>query len=310
MAIRFACVCGQQFEAGDDHAGRPLSCPKCRRDLTIPGAGTVGVVAAVDDRVHLTSGSAQASFILGLLSLVAAAFTGLPAIVLGCRGLNDIKKSRDWIRGRSLAIAGIALGIFGSTVCTFLVTMIVFRSAREVTRHYVCSANLQKLALAMHEFHDRKGTFPLPAITDQAGRPLLSWRVAILPHLGPSGVALYKQFHLTEPWDSPHNRQLLDKMPAIYACPDEPRSNPRMTNYLVTVGPGTLFDGRPKRIADVTAGTSNTVMITESNQGVPWTAPQDIIADSTAGGPQAGSRHADGHHHAMADGSVRFVSSP
>ncbi len=165
----------------------------------------------------------------------------------------------------------------------------------------------------MHSFLDTNGTFPAAAITDRQGQPLLSWRVAILPYLDPNGKALYREFHLNEPWDSSHNRHLLNRMPAVYACPDEPGSLLSMTNYLVIVGRGKLFTGERKgiKIQDVTAGTSNTLMVTESDQAVPWTAPYEITAGPTsAAGPNKGSRHPGGHYIVMADGSVRYVSAP
>ena len=37
--------------------------------------------------------------------------------------------------------------------------------------------------LAMHKYHSGKPSFPPPAITDAPGKPLLSWRVALLPLL-------------------------------------------------------------------------------------------------------------------------------
>ena len=42
----------------------------------------------------------------------------------------------------------------------------------------------------------------------------LSWRVALLPYLGYRN--LYEQFRHDEPWDSPHNRKLIAKMPPVY----------------------------------------------------------------------------------------------
>jgi hypothetical protein len=45
----------------------------------------------------------------------------------------------------------------------------------------------------------------------------LSWRVALLPALGEED--LYKQFKLNEPWDSEHNKQLIAKMPKVFASP-------------------------------------------------------------------------------------------
>jgi hypothetical protein len=49
--------------------------------------------------------------------------------------------------------------------------------------------------------------YPTHAIYSKDGKtPLLSWRVAILPHLGQE--ALYKEFKLDEPWDSENNKKL------------------------------------------------------------------------------------------------------
>ncbi|MDG3006843.1 sigma-70 family RNA polymerase sigma factor [Paludisphaera mucosa] len=78
--------------------------------------------------------------------------------------------------------------------------------------------NLKAILLAMHNHHDARNAFPAAAVAGPDGRPLLSWRVALLPYLGEE--ALYKQFHLDEPWDGPHNRTLLRRMPEVYQTPD------------------------------------------------------------------------------------------
>src|SRR5262245_36550552 len=63
--------------------------------------------------------------------------------------------------------------------------------------------NLKTLGLAMGVYaHVHDGRFP-PAAIHKEGKPLLSWRVALLPILGQK--ALYEKFRLEEPWDSPHN---------------------------------------------------------------------------------------------------------
>ena len=63
--------------------------------------------------------------------------------------------------------------------------------------------NLKQIALAMHNYEATYGHFPHD-ITDKNGKPILSWRVAILPFIEQDN--LYKQFKLDEPWDSPNNR--------------------------------------------------------------------------------------------------------
>ena len=100
--------------------------------------------------------------------------------------------------------------------------------------------NLRMIALAMHNYigNSKETRFP-PAAIRKDGKPLLSWRVALLPHL--EQQALYDQFHLDEPWNSPHNKKLLNKMPDVYAPvirTDEPRGS---TYYQVFTGPGALF---------------------------------------------------------------------
>ncbi len=41
--------------------------------------------------------------------------------------------------------------------------------------------NLEQIALAYHNFHDTFGAMPAHASHSNAGKPLLSWRVALLP---------------------------------------------------------------------------------------------------------------------------------
>jgi prepilin-type processing-associated H-X9-DG protein len=313
VAILVTCACGRQFQTAAENIGRHARCPDCGRGLVIPQASPPAEFAepaGFDPILLPTSGKATASLVLGLLSLLCAAFAGIPAIVLGCLGLIDANKSRGRVRGRRAAVSGIALGVFGSTVVTLTLLLPVFQAAREWVREKECADNFKRIALAMHNFHFEHNAFPPAAITDRQGQPLLSWRVAILPYLGPEEAALFRQFRLNEPWDSPHNRPLLDRMPAVYACPDEPRGRPT-TNYLVVVGPWHLFTGKRKgvKIEEVTNGTSSTLMLTESDRPVPWTAPEEISADSGQEGPVMGSRHPGGYHVAMADGAVRYVSS-
>ncbi|MBV9126015.1 MAG: DUF1559 domain-containing protein, partial [Planctomycetes bacterium] len=67
--------------------------------------------------------------------------------------------------------------------------------------------NLKQIALAFHSMNDTYNFMPPAAICGKDGRPLLSWRVAILPYIEQQN--LYNQFRLDEPWDSPTNKKLL-----------------------------------------------------------------------------------------------------
>jgi prepilin-type processing-associated H-X9-DG protein len=255
-----------------------------------------------------TSGKAVSSLVLGLFSFVLSCLTGIPAIILGILGLSDISRSRGMLGGKGMAITGIILGCLSCTVFPVLMLLPAVQAAREAARRAQCTNNLKQIGLAMHNFHDQRGRFPAAAITDKQGQPLLSWRVALLPYL--EQQALYRQFHLDEPWDSPHNKALAAQMPAVYACPSNP-TGPGNTIYQVIVGPNLLFTGAAKGVSlgDISRGTSSTVMVVEASQAVPWTAPQDLSEDSPAPDGGAGSKHPGGYNTLMADGSVRFTKN-
>jgi prepilin-type processing-associated H-X9-DG protein len=184
------------------------------------------------------------------------------------------------------------------------------QSAREAARRNQCTNNLRQIALAMHNYHDANNAFPKPAITGKDAKPLLSWRVAILPYIEQGD--LYNKFKLDEPWDSPHNKVLLKEMPPTYLCPSRSNVEPFTTNYRVFSGKGALFEeGQQIGVADVTDGTSNTLMVAEAAQAVPWTEPDELKFDPQ-GAPSlcgAGSAHPGGFNASMADGSVRFFKN-
>jgi Sigma-70, region 4/Protein of unknown function (DUF1559) len=169
--------------------------------------------------------------------------------------------------------------------------------------------NLKMIALAMHNFASRTDdTRFAPAAIRKDGKPLLSWRVALLPDLGQR--ALYDRFHLDEPWNSPHNKTLLNQMPDVYAPvvrTDEPRGS---TYYQVFTGPGALFeDELGPKLLDVKDGTSNTMMVVEAGSPVPWTKPEDISYDKEKPLPKLGRQFDDGFHASFADGSVQFFGN-
>jgi hypothetical protein len=162
------------------------------------------------------------------------------------------------------------------------------------------------IALAMHNFAASNGCrFPSAAIRKD-GRPLLSWRVAILPYLAES--RLYGRFRLDEPWDSPHNFALLVDMPDVYAPVVGRFRTLHSTFYQTIVGPGTLFGGEEgANVQDSTFIVSPTLMVVEGGGPVPWTKPEDVVY--TPGQvPDFGGQFTDGTYACFADGSARFLS--
>jgi hypothetical protein len=165
--------------------------------------------------------------------------------------------------------------------------------------------NLKQIALAMHNFHSVYNHLPPAATYDNRGKPLLSWRVQLLPFL--EADELYKEFHLDEPWDSDHNKKLLDKMPRVYADPNH-KGKTHLTPYQVFVGKGAMFEGKTGvSLANVPDGTSNTILVVETRPEVPWTKPEDLPFDVDKPLRKLGGLQPDGFQAAFADGSVHFV---
>jgi hypothetical protein len=161
--------------------------------------------------------------------------------------------------------------------------------------------NLKLIGLAWHNYHDTIGHFPCNQVSKD-GKPLLSWRVQILAYLEED--QLYKQFRLDEPWDSDHNKKLIDKMPKIFG-PVRAKADSGMTFYQVFTGKhGLIKSGEKRAMASVTDGLSNTFMCVEAAKPVVWTKPDDLVFDGTDV-PAVGGLFDGKFHAVMGDGSVR-----
>jgi len=167
--------------------------------------------------------------------------------------------------------------------------------------------NLRVISLAMHTFASASAETRLPAAAiSKDGKPLLSWRVAILPHLGQQ--SLYDKFHLDEPWDSPHNKTLLNPMPDVYAPVTRTYEPKAFTYYQVLVGPGALFEGdQGPTIANIKAGSAK-LMVVEAGSPVPWTKPDEVPFDKGKPLPKLGGQFQRGFHVAFVNGAVLALS--
>ncbi len=182
------------------------------------------------------------------------------------------------VEGNRLTMRVDLKGLTGSAAGAFLGQATL--GAMKRTELNVVKNHLKQLALALHNYHDVNQHFPPAAIRDAQGRPLLSWRVMLLPYLEEG--KLYKQFHLDEPWDSEHNKPLIAKMPDVFTPRSIRLRAEGKTTLLVPVGKQTIFgpkDGVP--IRDITDGTSTTILIVDADEGqaVVWTRPDDLNVD-------------------------------
>ena len=280
MPIPFTCPhCGRQTTVADQYAGQTGPCGACGQPITIPP-----------------------------LEKPAASPWAAPA---------DERQ-----QGSSIGTAGIVVGVIAGSLIMLLVCggilvallLPAVQAAREAARRAQCSNNLRQIGLAFHGYHDAYGTFPPAYLTDEDGNPTHSWRVLLLPFL--EHASLHQAYNFDQPWDSPANRAVVDRMIPVYACPSDPGAFESFTtNYMVITGPGTVFEGsEATAIREIRDGLSNTLLVVEvRDTGVHWAAPVDLDADNLVlpfqGGPRSpGSWHPGGVNVVMCDGSVRFLS--
>jgi RNA polymerase sigma factor (sigma-70 family) len=166
----------------------------------------------------------------------------------------------------------------------------------------------RQILLAIRVYEEENGHLPTAAIYDEAGKPLLSWRVAILKHL--ANRDLFKEFHLDEPWDSDHNKKLLAKMPSVYAPAHLEPKRPHATFWKVFVGKGTAFFGTTGlRLKDVTRDQAKTVVLAEGGEATPWTKPDDLPFAADKPLPRLGGSYPDGFIIGTLAGDSRFVKT-
>jgi hypothetical protein len=319
--IPFSCSCGKQLQAEEQYAGQSVSCPACGARLTIPGGLATGFRdRRPDDRPQDAHVRARRA-------------SGGPGTRRGSIDPADYRNGQSSATG--WIIAGISAGVV--LVATIAVLLIVFlggsgdgrmSSSQEPTAAARSANNLRQIGIAMHDYQSTFNRLPPAVVYDNAGKPLYSWRVLLLPYLEED--PLYREFHLNEPWDGEHNKTLLSRMPKVYQHPGN--TSQTDTHYLVFDSPHCAFNSQissgalrpfngvpppnqvfeggiassiPRTFLD---GTSNTIMVIEADEAVPWTKPADLAFVPSQPLPKLGGLYAsDRLVVGLADGSTRTL---
>jgi prepilin-type N-terminal cleavage/methylation domain-containing protein/prepilin-type processing-associated H-X9-DG protein len=165
-----------------------------------------------------------------------------------------------------IAIIAILLALLLSAV----------QSVRAAAARVECANNLKQIGVAMHDFHDVHGTFPLTSATLGNG----SWMREIAPYLEINDLDDWSWGVVVSAFICPADDNAaglwIDAVPIHHGKP----TAMAMTSYLGVLGksqppPGLHGDGvfggivarfegfRPVKIADITDGPSNTLMVGE-----------------------------------------------
>ncbi|MCP4512303.1 MAG: DUF1559 domain-containing protein, partial [Fuerstiella sp.] len=218
-----------------------------------------------------------------------------------------VNKLRPAVTGTSVAVELDAMEQSLAPVAVALLLPAV-QAARGAAQQMQDSNSLKQIGLAMHNYHETYRKFPARGNYDRNGKPLLSWRVHLLPFLDQQ--QLYDQFKLDEPWDSDHNLPLAGQIPDVYR--NKQLDDPTRTVFVTLDGKGTFMEGtKGLSFRDFTDGTSNTLMVVETNPGnaVVWTRPEDLVFDQNEPSNGVGLIRLQGFQALFTDGAVQMLSA-
>ncbi|GAA4430620.1 DUF1559 domain-containing protein [Bremerella cremea] len=105
-----------------------------------------------------------------------------------------MKKPSSPQSGFTLVELLVVIAIIGVLIALLLPAV---QQAREAARRMQCSNNLKQLGLALHNYHDTNGAFPMVSYIDNTNRPA-SWIVRLWPYIEQS--AAYDQCTFQSDW--------------------------------------------------------------------------------------------------------------
>ncbi|CAN5458932.1 hypothetical protein BH10PLA2_BH10PLA2_25900 [soil metagenome] len=211
----------------------------------------------------------------------------------------------------------------GPLICLACLSVLFYfglwtRAFRASATRMSIANDLTQIGHALSAYKHKHGSLP-PAYTQSPdGKPLLSWRVLLLPYL--EQEALFKQFHLDEPWDSPNNLPLAQAVPRIYCNGGLMVPSPGVSYYRIFGGPDSLMaPGKSSNIKRDADNLPTRCLVFEASEPVPWTKPETTPFMESSTDPRFGAtRVSEWPLHwtewrsnifacVVADGSVRFL---
>lgn len=173
----------------------------------------------------------------------------------------------------------------GAAILVTLLTIVALclpdvANVRELVPLMDAQNRLRQVMFALQEYEDACEKLPNAAIVDEKGRPLHSWRTAILPFLD-SG-SLYRRIDLTRAWNESVNAELVGIRIEDLESPRATGSGKAgLTNIVAVVGTDTVIRNQGEvTIDEIPDGASATgVLIEFIESDIGWAEPRDVSVE-------------------------------
>lgn len=216
-------------------------------------------------------------------------------------------------KSSSKTLIYILVGVFGLgglMCCGVLAGLLLpaIQAARQAAQRMTASSNVRQIGIALLNYEYTYKQLPPAYTVDANGKKLHSWRTLILPYLEEG--RLYESIDFTKPWDAPENSAARNRTLKYFESPGVALP-PGHTLYQVVVDPQAIFTGpRPTRLADITDGTTNTLLVVEANksQSVHWMDPSDLDLNTLLSASPDDTAYWRGRNVVMCDGASRFFA--
>jgi len=225
---------------------------------------------------------------------------------------GTVERINNIMKNRRLGFTLIELLVVIAIIAVLIALLLpAVQAAREAARRAQCTNNLKQIGLALLAHHDAKRHFPSSYFATQPysdgatdTSPGWSWAAQVLPYI--EETALFKSINFNLPVQDPSNAAAIRAPIAMFICPDDPAPADAFTvpdgfgsplataarsSYVACIGSdesdvdaltgnGIFYRNSQTRIADITDGTTKTIMAGEKA----WGNAQSIWAGAISGG--------------------------